>query len=581
MVLTPDLRIQSERLRTKARYDLRRFLYQRPYSKNGKALDARWFFRKIDAEEMGPPKLERLELILAIKEFLETKLESGGSISTIEGYLATLQLFFDFFNNKEGVTLKNLEVSYLEYCEGLFIRSNQANSTLKKSSAYGYAAKLSAIFGEILEIPVSIELINRTRLPYVHTANKAVSRKADKQNLEDTTQMGCFLVDSVSGITIKKIYGELPFKIPIRNNANQTNEVTLSLNSFRSKKINLLTVSRESLTSRERDAVKKIMEPRLEVDSIEGTKRHYFVSLRIQAEFLIFIAQTGMNVSQARALKRINFKYKPLGENWEIKTFKHRRAGEVSFKIYKSYKPFIEEHLKFIDYFFPESDLLFPWHNTGGQLSKGRAFSYLSLRKLLKEYSIPWISPQCLRKTRVNWCLRRSSGDAELTSEMHQHFMETLRGNYERPSQQRSMIELTKFWDKNDPIQKGEIKASLITSQCNGIPIATHDKPPSVIAPNCVNQSGCLWCQNLRDIDSFDYIWSLFSFRYLKTIEAAGVNTKETVPSDLVLARLTEKIIWFRDSSNKRTQWVEEAEMRMAEGDYHPHWCALIEFLET
>ncbi|MEK2401021.1 hypothetical protein WOC18_22050 [Vibrio parahaemolyticus] len=580
MALIPNLMIQSQRLETRARYDLRRFLYQRPYTKSGKALDSRWFFRKIDTGEIGPPQMERLELILAIKELLETKLETGSSISTIESSLSTLQLFFDFFKDKEYITLKNLESAYLEYCEGLFIRSNKINSTLKKSTAYGYATKLSSIFGELLEIPVSIELINRTRLPYTKKSKKAVSRKSDKQNLEDISRMGCFLVDIVSGITIEKIYGKLPFTINARNIKDENEEITLTLNSLCSKKTNLLNMPFESLTPRERDTVKTIMKTRSEVRSIEGTKRHYFVSLRVQAEFLIFIAQTGMNVSQAKALKRNQFKYRPLGESWEVKTFKNRRAGEVSFKIYKSYKPFIKKYLKFIDHFFPESDLLFPWHDTGGQLSKGRAFSYLSLRKLLNKYNIPWISPQCLRETRVNWCLRRSSSDVKLTSEMHQHFMETLRNNYERPSQHRSMVELTKFWNKNDPIKKGEIKASLITSQCNGVPISTHDKPASIVTPNCINQSGCLWCENFRDIDSFDYIWSLFSFRYLKTIEASGVNIKETIPSDLVIAKLTEKIDWFKKSNDERNKWVEEAEIRIEEGDFHPHWLGLIEFLE-
>lgn len=236
--------------------------------------------------------------------------------------------------------------------------------------------------------------------------------------------------------------------------------------------------------------------------------------------------------------------------------------------------------LETANHFFPDSDLLFPWHDTGGSLSKSTEFRYQSIYKLLKKYNIPWIPPQTLRKTRVNWCLRNSSGDASLTAEMHQHFLETLRENYERPSQQRAIVELTRFWNDHDPIRKGDLKASVISSQCNGIPVATDDKPSAIISPNCRNQSGCLWCENLRDLDTFDYVWSLTSFRHLKTIEAAGVNTKETVPADMVIARLTQKIDWYKSSTDKHTQWVEEAEMRIAEGDYHPHWSRILEFLE-
>lgn len=211
----PELRIHSKRLRSKARYDLRRFLYPRPYSRNGKALDARWFFRKIDQGEFGQPKLERLSLVLALKELLEEKLESGASIASIDSYLAVLQLFFDFNHSRnKSVTLSNLEEEYLEYCEYLFLRCNEKNPTLHKNTAYGYGATLSRIFGEILEIPASIQLINRTRLPYPKVQNRAVSRTADKQHLEDTTKMGSFLVDLISGITIDAVYGALPFKIP-------------------------------------------------------------------------------------------------------------------------------------------------------------------------------------------------------------------------------------------------------------------------------------------------------------------------------------------------------------------------------
>lgn len=577
----PDLRIKHKGIKEKARYDLRRFLYPRPYSKNGKALDARWFFRMIDEGALGPAKMERLELVIAIKEVIEFKLARGGATASTDSYLAVLQLFFDFcHNNSKFITIENVEEIYLEYCEYLFQKSHIKHPFLSKKAAYGYGTKLSNLFGEILEIPVGIELIGRSRLSNPETAIKAVSKVANKQNLEDTAKMGGFLVDLISGITIDKIYGDLPFSVSIRDGLVENNEISLNLNVFKPGCENLLLLPADQMTSLQKGYAKQILKARKRVDSIKGTKRHYFVSLRISAEFFVFIAQTGMNVSQARLLSRSKFKYKPLGESWEVKAYKHRRGGEVSFKIYKSYKTFLQEHMKFVEHFFPDSKLLFPWHNTGGSPSESQGFTYQSLYKLLKKHGIPWISPQNLRKTRVNWCLRRSGGDVALTAEMHQHFVETLRENYERPSLQRAMIELTRFWKKNDPIKEREIKVSLISGICNGVPVVTADKPAAVVAPNCGNQSGCLWCQNLRDLDSFDYVWSLASFRHLKTIEAAGVYLRGVVPTDLVIGRLSEKIEWYRQASRKRAKWVNEAEARIAEGDYHPHWSRIIEFLE-
>lgn len=577
----PDLRIKSDRIRPLSMYDLRRFLYARPFCKNGKALDSRWFFKRINAGQVGSARTERLDLIIAIKEEFETKLEIGGAISTLDHYIAAMQLFFDFCD-AEGVpaTLDNLENAYLQYCEYLFQKSQKRKAEIKILTAYGYASVLSHLFGNILEIPVAVELINRTRLPYPKTTKKAVGRQADKQSLESTFKMGSFLVDLMTGITIDKIHGELPFEIPVRNGLVKNNLLVLTVNNLRTKYEHLLSAPSETLTARERKILHTLRKTRGPVTTIKGTKRHYFVSLRVTAELLVFIAQTGMNLGQARKIPRSQFRYKPAGDSWEIRCYKHRRGGEISFKIYKSYKPFLEEYIAFIDIFFPESDLLFPWFDKNGEVSKSRGLTFHSLYKLLKEHEIPWFSPMKLRKTRINWCLRRSGDNAELTSEMHQHLKETLRGSYELPSQQRSMVELTRFWNENDPIRQGELKISLISSQCSGVPVPTNDKPSAVVSPNCVNQSGCLWCKNLRDLDSFDYIWSLASFRHLKSIEAAGVIRKDVIPADLVVDRITEKIEWYRKSSQKRVTWVDEAETRILEGHYHPTWSNILEFLE-
>ncbi|PAU74238.1 hypothetical protein CK498_23850 [Halomonas salipaludis] len=163
---------------------------------------------------------------------------------------------------------------------------------------------------------------------------------------------------------------------------------------------------------------------------------------------------------------------------------------------------------------------------------------------------------------------------------MLQHVKETLRENYELPSQQRAAAEITKFWHSGDPIKQGDLKVSIISGQCSGEPVPMEDKPLSIVSPNCSNQSGCLWCKNMRDIDSLDYVWSLASFRHLKTIEAAGITTRETIPADIVIERLTKKMTSFKEGSKKRKEWVDEAEMRVAEGDYHPHWSGILEFLE-
>ncbi|HHK0520439.1 TPA: hypothetical protein ACQQI2_006689, partial [Pseudomonas aeruginosa] len=63
-------------------------------------------------------------------------------------------------------------------------------------------------------------------------------------------------------------------------------------------------------------------------------------------------------------------------------------------------------------------------------------------------------------------------------------------------------------------------------------------------------------------------------------IEVSITPTRETVPADQVIERLSAKLAWFRSSSPQRAQWADEARERIAEGDYHPNWSHIIEFLE-
>jgi hypothetical protein len=98
--------------------------------------------------------------------------------------------------------------------------------------------------------------------------------------------------------------------------------------------------------------------------------------------------------------------------------------------------------------------------------------------------------------------------------------------------------------------------------------------PKDAPKPNCVRVSGCFWCENHRDVDSFDYVWALVTFWHLKVIELSKVRFPkldgEVPPAKLVIARIREKLTWFEQSNEVRHGWVDEALARIAEGDFHP-----------
>lgn len=580
---TPDLLIQYLDKKSAPGYgsrsDLTRFLYR-----GGASLRANLAFKRIAEGTLGEPQTARLNLLQAVKEELENRLYAGQSENSVPHYLATFMGFVRFLDEgQHSFSLAKLEFNFLEYAEYLFINSKKKGSKLSPKSAYMMAATLSSIFGSILSIPETVRLINRTRLRAVKEGPKAVSRIAEKQNLEATFKQGNFLVDIAEGLSKEAVYGPLPLKIPIRSGLVEGDEVLLNAGL---QELELAATPKPGWAYQKKVHYREALKRREAVSDISprrgGAKRWHLVNLRVQSEFLIFLAQTGMNLTQARELGRGALKYKPLGDSWQVRCYKNRRGGEVSFRIYKSYKPFLERFRAFVNHFFPDSPYFFPQfdnYGRGESVSRTGLTHFVTLRQLFEVHGLDWVTPRELRNTRVNWLLRRS-GDPELTAEMAQHTREVLRDQYERPSQQRAMVEVARFWNKHDPIKQKDLKASVISSSCNGDPESVVDRPEMIVEPNCVNPSGCLWCKHHRDVDSEDYVWSISSFRHLKAIEASITLRRDDVPSDVVIDRLSEKLSWFKNSCSRRAGWVSEAQERIEEGDYHPNWAPIIELLE-
>ncbi|MCY6488052.1 hypothetical protein, partial [Actinobacillus pleuropneumoniae] len=80
-----------------------------------------------------------------------------------------------------------------------------------------------------------------------------------------------------------------------------------------------------------------------------------------------------------------------------------------------------------------------------------------------------------------------------------------------------------------------------------------------------ISPAGCLFCVHQRDIDGFDHVWSLASYRHLKSLEMTRYRSDadECPPAALVVARATAKLRAFEDSSEICAAWVQEAQARM------------------
>lgn len=178
-------------------------------------------------------------------------------------------------------------------------------------------------------------------------------------------------------------------------------------------------------------------------DNAEILLGYPLVNLRIIAELLIFIAQTGMNLSQAYSLLRAQYSYKSTIDGFEVRDYKERRKGEVLFEIFADYKAIFQSYLAWLDDVFGSTtDRLFPLVRTMGAAASTPPDFKRFKDDICTPMGIPFVGPQALRKTRINWILRETR-NTELTAELDQHTRQTLLRVYEHAKSMTVKLALT------------------------------------------------------------------------------------------------------------------------------------------
>jgi hypothetical protein len=278
-------------------------------------------------------------------------------------------------------------------------------------------------------------------------------------------------------------------------------------------------------------------------------------------------------------MRRNTHSYASHLDGYHVRDYKERRGGQVLFEIYREYKKHFERYLEWRRQVFPNEELLFPLFRFGR--AEDMAPEFPRVKGACAKTGIPYMPPRKLRNTRVNWLLRRSR-DPDRTAELDQHTKQVLLGDYERPSLQVAMSEITRFWSQADPALARTVPVA--PGECDGDPKAVPGMPANATQPDCVQHSGCLWCTHHRDIDSLDYVWALVCFHHIKVIELSRLRGPGDVttghPARLAIDRILQKMHYFRDSNELRRSWVDEAMARVDEGSYHPDWERLIENME-
>lgn len=553
-------------------WDLRHWLYR-----GGAQAPAKEVALMIETGKLGRPLVERIELMRLIHESLLNYLEGGGRRGMVKNCLDKTKLFFQWADETVGqaLSLANVEQSYGHWCDNLLHRV-RVGCDLKEITAYRYGAVVGWVLDRVLERGSTI--IRTTRLRKPKASPRAVSPKADKQNLEETFAFGHLLLDLADGLSVEAIWGTLPLQIPLRN--GQTLEEWSGL-----KRSDKLRAPNLKYPHQHKYKARRAEKSRAAWQAEKSYRTRYpIINLRIMAEMFMLMGQPAVNLAQAHQLRMDQWRFKPSSQGYEIRTYKHRRWGPVVFDIYSEYRAVFERYLQWRKIIFPNDPdgLLFPLLGKRGSPAQRRLDQkpeFTSLREACKRAGVAFVSPQALRSTNVNWMLRRTA-DPDLTADEKQHAKQTLLGVYEKPSLQRAMVQTQIFWAKHDPAQAPPGPGS-----CAGkAAVSLVDTPPAATQPDCTTPAGCLFCAHQRDIDSLDYMWSLASFRLLKSFElrAQGkADSKDQAlhPTDLAIDRITAKLNFIQESSPERAEWVKEALLRLDEGRYHPAWAGLIESL--
>jgi len=561
----PDLTFDLEYSKAHIPRDMRRFLY-----KGGAATRALDVYQKIDVGELGEPLKERVELVRNMHEVLANALGMGKSRRTLDSWIDVLKVFFTWADETNTrLDMDSVEISYLDWTEALLHRA-QIDPSFSKRGAWQYGSLVGRVLDQVFDRCFAI--LKTTRLPTSRNSSPTKHSKADKQDLGEVEMFGHLLIDIIDGLSLDAIWGAIPVKIPLRNG------LVLEEWSWL-KRPETIKPSNSAWPRQSKYAAKQAAKNRSAWSAnLSFGTRFPLINLRILAEMLVFISQTGMNLAQAHKLKVDRFSFKASTHGYDVRSYKHRRGGEVQFEIYQAYRRVFEDYLLWRKGMFPNdtNGLLFPMLKYGRLDDTAPKFN--RIKTLCGRAGVKYFPPSHLRKTKANFLARRF-GDPKPAAEAMQHSVETFHRNYEEPNLQRTMVQVANFWAANDPAL-----AAAGPGSCAGkAPKPIVDIPPTATRPDCIVAAGCLFCENQRDIDSQDHVWSLATYRVLKSFELTAHYQPESNrdvpkhPAELVIERLTAKLAYIKASSEQRRAWVEEALVRIEEGRYHPDWEALID----
>lgn len=542
-------------------------------AKNG-PVDLRWLLYKgaastftpnirkaVESGRLGPPLLERVPLLATIHRHLQADIAAGRmGTASVNGQLARLKSFVAFTEEADKqLTLDRVLDLYLSYCEHSKGRSDISAMT-RYSYSLGVAQFVAPLFGMDTR---KLQWKTKIRRP------KRLGNQAAKENLHATAIFVQTLLETVEQLTVDVIRGPLPLTLRYAAGDVHTIHAGFPLQPLDSLKLGDPTKYRCAVSSRERRA-----------NDISNKARAALINLRLDAELLIFVNQTGSNLTPALQLTGSQFRYQSDGDYLHLFAWKERGKHAVDLRIHKAYRTRFEAYLNWRSSIFPDDrdGLTFPFvHNDGDRAMHRTGWAFSDARKLMKAIGQPFVHSQQLRKTIANFMKRKVSRQA--AAELLSNKEKTFREHYEEVHHQTAVAELVTFWSDTEAMV-----SAVGPGGCHqATPQSRADAPAGAPKPDCESSGGCLFCDKNRDVRSFDHVWNLTSLHHLKLLEFNADRTplsrKKAHPVALTIERIAAKLDALIAMGDEYAEWVAEAKLRVKEGLYHPFYTATFEIL--
>lgn len=516
----------------------------------------------IESGHLGQPQLERLPLIKEIHKILQAEITAKnlGRLS-VANYWKVLKYLVGFAESARLLlTPSNAMSLYLAYCAHIRRRDD-----LSGDSKYAYSHTLAKIIAPVLGVDANkLQWKTNIRQP------KRLGNQTAKENLETTAAFVQVMLQVAQQLPVSVIRGPLPVAVHFDSGVEYFVHIGNEL-----KPVDGLKRQDPARLKRAHDARNR----RSKNNSNRARAR--LINLRIEAEILIFINQTGGNLTQALQLTGSKYRYQSAGDYLVLYVWKGRAKHAVELRIHKAYRPHFEAYLKWRSAIFPDDQdgLTFPFVFDDGDKAMQRTWwAFSEVRRLAKEIGQPFVHSQQLRKTAGNFMKRNVSRQA--AAELLSNTERTFRENYEEVHHQSASRELVSFW------RDTEVFVSAVgPGGCQEAkPKLRDDSPVGAPKPDCEGGGGCLFCDKNRDLRSFDHAWSLASFHHLKLAEFNADRTPlslmEGHPVALVVERTAEKLDALSEMDKECTEWVNEARLRVNEGRYHPYYTAAFAILK-